>query len=63
MKSARRIRKKILKFSLQEEYESRVVWKFVTQALEREDIESASSAKHEVSNKDRSDFDVLHASD
>lgn len=45
-----RIRKKILKFSLQEENESRVVWKFVTQALEREDTEAASTAKHEVYN-------------
>jgi hypothetical protein len=46
--STPRIRKKIQKFSLQENYESRVVWKFVTQALEREDTESASAAKHEV---------------
>lgn len=42
------IRKKIEKFSLQKDNESRVVWKFVTQALEREDIEAAAAAKHEV---------------
>lgn len=42
------IRKKIEKFSLQKDHESRVVWKFVTQALEREDIEAAAAAKHEV---------------
>lgn len=44
------IRKKIEKFSLQKDHESRVVWKFVTQALEREDVEAAAAAKHDVFN-------------
>lgn len=42
------IRKKLKKFSLQEENESRIVWKYVTEALEREDAEAAAAAKHEV---------------
>lgn len=43
-----RIRKKVERFSLQQEYESRKVWRYVTEALEREDAEAASSAKYEV---------------
>lgn len=43
------IRKKLKKFSLQEEYESRVIWRHLTAALEREDAEAAAAAKHEVS--------------
>ena len=43
------IRKKVKKFSLQEPYESRVIWRHLTAALEREDSEAASIAKHEVS--------------
>ena len=44
-----RIRKKVKKFSFQEPLESRVVWRHLTAALEREDAEAAAFAKHEVS--------------
>lgn len=43
-----RFLKKVRKFSLQEENESRIVWRCLTEALEREDIEAAAAAKHEV---------------
>lgn len=48
IRSTPRIRKKIEKFHLQKENESRTIWKFVTEALEREDNDAASVAKHEV---------------
>ncbi len=43
------IRKKVKKFALQDPHESRIVWRHLTEALEREDSEAASEAKHEVS--------------
>lgn len=43
------VRKKVKKFSLQDENESRSVWRYVTEALEREDAQAAAAAKHEVS--------------
>ena len=43
------IRKKVRKISLQEKYESRVVWRNVTMALEKEDSEAATAAKRKVS--------------
>ena len=42
------IRKKVKKFSSQEPCESRIVWRHLTSALERDDSEAASRAKHEV---------------
>ena len=42
------IRKKVQKFSLQQDFESRVVWRHVTEAIQREDSEAAAIAKHEV---------------
>lgn len=42
------IRKKIKKFTKQEPYESRVVWKHLTEALEKQDSEAAAEAKHAV---------------
>ena len=48
VKSIPTVRKKLKKFHLQDENESRSVWRYVTEALEREDAEAASVAKHEV---------------
>ena len=42
------IRKKIKKLSKQEPYESRVVWKDLTEAMARGDSEAAGEAKHTV---------------
>ena len=49
IRSMPRIRKKVKKFALQQECESRIVWKNVTEALQREDAEAAADAKHQVS--------------
>ena len=43
------IRKKIKKLSKQEAYESRVVWRDLTEAMARGDSETAAEAKHTVS--------------
>lgn len=51
VRSMLRTRKKVKKFNLQEENESRKVWKYVTEALEREDSAAAATAKHEVFKK------------
>ena len=42
------IRKKIKKLSKQEPFESRVVWRHLTEALAREESEAAGEAKHAV---------------
>ena len=42
------IRKKIKKLSKQEAYESRVVWRDLTEAMARDDSEAAGEAKHIV---------------
>ena len=42
------IRKKIKKLSKQEPYESRVVWRDLTEAIARDDSEAAGEAKHTV---------------
>ena len=42
------IRKKIKKQDKQEPYESRVVWRHLTESLERGDKEAAAEAKHTV---------------
>ena len=42
------IRKKIKKLDKQEPYESRVVWRHLTESLERGDKEAAAEAKHTV---------------
>ena len=43
------IRKKIKKLSKQEPYESRIVWRDLTEAMARGDSETAAEAKHTVS--------------
>ena len=43
------IRKKIKKLSKQEPFESRVVWRELTESLARDDSEAAGEAKHAVS--------------
>ena len=43
------VRKKIKKLSKQEPYESRIVWRDLTEAMARGDSETAAEAKHTVS--------------
>ena len=42
------VRKKIKKLSKQEPYESRIVWRELTEALARGDSTTAAEAKHTV---------------
>ena len=48
IKSLPVFQKKVKKFSLQEDFESRVVWRRLTEALKQNDTEAAATAKHEV---------------
>ena len=43
------VRKKIRKLPMQESYESRIVWRDLTEAMARGDSEAAVEAKHIVS--------------
>ena len=54
------IRKKIKKLSKQEPYESRVVWRNLTEAMARDDSEAAGEAKHTVRPSVVTDFTKDH---